>query len=60
MGRRKTKVFFSGPLFTGFSELGGSLCVLCGGRSYRFTAWMAWRTFSGVKGNSLRRAPVAL
>ena len=26
----------------------------------RLTAWMALRTFSGVKGNSLRRAPVAL
>ena len=28
--------------------------------SYLLTAWMACKTFSGVKGNSLRRAPVAL
>ena len=27
---------------------------------YRFTAWMARNTFSGVKGNSFKRAPVAL
>ncbi len=27
---------------------------------YRFTAWMARNTFSGVKGNSFNLAPVAL